>query len=391
MTISILERLLLVLTLPMISWSSGLTFILVPESGSLGPRALAAFQEAADRWSGIFTNDVTISLTVGMKPLGTPLSTTTNRLIADTYADVRTQLLADSNSASAIDQSVDLHLAAGPTIPILTNRTSDGVIITNDPTGMTPYTDNNADSNNRLVQMTYANARALGIRVNSPFPTDAVVELSSSYAWDFNPDDGITGGTYDFVGVATHEIAHALGFISGVDDLDTGSMPKNGQIPNPSTAYLIKMLDLFRYSDLSSSLGVIDFIDDSRSKFLSVDGGATYIAQFADGKNFGDGYQASHWKYGSGAGIMNPTAQAGQLLSISSSDIAALDAIGWNTAGAEADSPEPQPFVLCLIGLFCFVPFMLRRPARERQKVHPARSRECMVQAVHRTIPKLTS
>ena len=44
--------------------------------------------------------------------------------------------------------------------------------------------------------------------------------FSSAFSFDFNPDDGVTAGQMDFIGVAIHEIGHALGFISGVDTYD---------------------------------------------------------------------------------------------------------------------------------------------------------------------------
>jgi hypothetical protein len=262
MKTALLARLLLFVSLPMVSWSSRLTFDLVPETGNPDPGVLAAFQAAA----------------------------------------------------------------AGPT-------------------------------------------------VNSPLLTDAIIDLNNSYAWDLNRDDSITPGTYDFGGVATQEIGNALGFLSRVDELDRYSVPKNGLLPYASTAYLIKMLDLFRYSDLSTSAGALDFTADSRSKFLSVDRGATYIAQFANGKDFGDARQASHWKDGSGLGIMNPSAQAVQWLRISHNDIAALDAIGWNT---QEPAPGPERLALCLIGLLAMVPSMLRRRGEigerrtgRRRRFHP--------------------
>ena len=37
----------------------------------------------------------------------------------------------------------------------------------------------------------------------------------SYYPWNFDPSDG-----YDFVGVASHEMAQAPGFVSGVDFLN---------------------------------------------------------------------------------------------------------------------------------------------------------------------------
>ncbi|MBK7264236.1 MAG: hypothetical protein IPI03_21390 [Rubrivivax sp.] len=48
---------------------------------------------------------------------------------------------------------------------------------------------------------------------------DAFVQFNSNYAFDHDRSNGIGSGQFDFVGIAAHEIGHALGFVSGVDVL----------------------------------------------------------------------------------------------------------------------------------------------------------------------------
>ena len=157
-----------------------------------------------------------------------------------------------------------------------------------------------------------------------------------------NPADGITAGAYDFVGIATHEIGHALGFISGVDILDI----------NSSTTFFtadqftyVSSVDLFRYSTASTAQGVIDWTASTAPKYFSLNGGATAIAGFSTGRTWGDGQQNSHWKDSLGLGIMDPTAARGELLAISANDRTGFDAIGWNLA------PIPEPSTYALFGL----------------------------------------
>src|SRR4029453_8954702 len=50
-------------------------------------------------------------------------------------------------------------------------------------------------------------------------PIDGTLTFNSGVNFDYNPSDGITPGATDFVAVAVHEIGHALGFISAVDDV----------------------------------------------------------------------------------------------------------------------------------------------------------------------------
>jgi hypothetical protein len=123
----------------------------------------------------------------------------------------------------------------------------------------------------------------------------------------------------------------------------------------------VSTLDLFRYSadSVAQGAGVIDWTADNRSKYFSIDGGATSIAAFATGVNFGDGRQASHWKDNLGLGIMDPTAARGELLAISANDIQALDVIGWNLA-----VPEPGTFLL--MGLTLAVFYVTRGFSRVR-------------------------
>jgi hypothetical protein len=42
----------------------------------------------------------------------------------------------------------------------------------------------------------------------------ATISFNKAFSFDFNPDNGINSTSLDFVGTATHEIGHALGFIS---------------------------------------------------------------------------------------------------------------------------------------------------------------------------------
>src|ERR1039458_7015069 len=60
-----LERLLLSVSLPLVSWSSHVTFDLVPETGNRGAGTLAAFPTAAGGWSSTYYDDARGRLIAG--------------------------------------------------------------------------------------------------------------------------------------------------------------------------------------------------------------------------------------------------------------------------------------------------------------------------------------
>jgi hypothetical protein len=324
--------------------ANALTFNFTFVAGT-SAQAQQAFIDAGARWSALFTDNVTLDMTVGQQALGAGiLASTGSRRVSTTYSNFYGALNADITSAT--DTTAVGTLPVGPSFGVLINRTSDNP---NGSGSATPYVDT-AGANNQTVNLTTANAKALGIAPGTgtvgqcTTTCDASIVFGTAFSWDYNPNDGITAGAYDFVGIATHEIGHALGFVSGVDTLDGNSPPVNGPFTANQFTF-VNSLDLFRYSALSTASGVIDYTADTRPKYFSLDKGVTAIAGFSTGRNFGDGQQASHWKDSLGIGIMDPTAAQGELLSISANDILAFDAIGWNL------TPVPEPGTYALFGL----------------------------------------
>ena len=308
-----------------------------------------AFFDAGARWSNVLTDNVTLDMTVGTGSLGAGiLASFGSRTTSFTYSSFYSALNADQSSAS--DAIAAGNLGAGPSFSMLINRTADNP---NGAGSATTYVDTTG-ANNTTIRLTTANAKALGLAAGTgtvgacAATCDASIVLGNSFAYDFNPMDGISAGQLDFVGIATHQIGRALGFMSGVDILDINSPPVNG----PFTAnqfVFVNSLDMFRYSATSAAQGVIDFSADTRNKYFSIDGGVTNIANFSTGRNFGDGQQAGHWKDNLGLGIMDPTTAFGELLAISANDIQAFDVIGWNVASVSNNAPEPS--ALALFGL----------------------------------------
>ncbi len=312
-------------------------------------QAEAAIQVAEDRWSALFSDNVTMNITIGTGALPANVIASTNSTQADySYASVRTALTNDSKSAT--DATAVAHLQGGSNFSELINYTA------NNPNGTgssTAYLDSSG-ANTSTIYMANANAKALGL-LGAGSATDASMTFSNSLAFDFDPTDGITANTLDFVGVVTHEIGHALGFISGVDILDINSTSPNFFNDNDFT--FASTLDLFRYSAASTAAHAIDYTAGNGVKYFSIDGGATVGSQFATGTVHGDGRQASHWKDNLAIGIMDPTFSYGELGAISANDIMAFDAIGWDLNVAAV--PEPSTYALFGLGLAALA--LLRR------------------------------
>jgi hypothetical protein len=313
--------------------AQALSFNFNPEVG-MSQQAIDGFIEAGNIWSSLLSDSVTINIDIGFSSLGAGiLAEAGSEMVAFYYSNFRHFLSQDITSPN--DLIAVSNLPTTSTFDIYLNLTS------NNPNGsgsILPYLDNDDDINNQVIRMTRANAKALGMISSNHLSLDASITFSSDFNFDFDRSDGITSNTLDFVGIAIHEIGHALGFISGVDILDFFSQPANGG-PYPDNAFTyVSPLDLFRYSDASFASGVIDWTADAREKYFSIDGGQTKITTFSTGDNFGDGWQASHWKDNLGIGIMDPTTSYGEFLTISQKDLLAFDVIGWNL------QPDAIPF-----------------------------------------------
>ena len=296
---------------------SGLTFTLIDTGGvSVGSQAWSGFQMAAALWSSYLIDPVNVRLDVGFSTLGASiLGSTGSSSAVVSYAAVRTALTLDATST--IDLTAVANLPLGPSLSFYTNSL-----------GARVY-DNDGSANNTYLDVNTANLKALGIAtdangnpIDDGSSADGSITFNSSFTFDFNPSDGVAAGAIDFVGIAFHEIGHALGFVSGVDIVDYYS---NINL-NPYAVF--STLDLYRYS----ASGTRD-LGYGGTTYFSVNGGATNLGLFSTGEDHGDGRQASHWKDNRGLGIMDPTSvPAGQANVITDLDIQAMDAIGWNRA-----------------------------------------------------------
>lgn len=315
--------------------------ILALESGTANQQQTAAnvvagFQAAGDLWSSYFVDPITINVKIDFTSLGSGIlgSTGNNTATVAWYSGgtspLKAALIADATSSDDTTMIANLQPVTSLGLDMVTIDT--GALVR----------DHDASTNNIELKVPRANLKALGLLAGDATAQDGSIKFSSNFNWDFNPDNGISGGKYDFVGVAAHEIGHLMGFVSGVDKVDV----KDGVDLDDSRVFSV--LDLCRYSanslseDGQPATGAVLDLAYGDTPYVSIDAGVTNLGRFATGSNNGDGRQASHWKDNLGLGIMDPTASSGEFLAITALDIQALDVIGYNI---------PEPGTLALLGL----------------------------------------
>ena len=348
-----------------VAGSHAATINLIDQGGVTGSPAEMGFNIAAGYWAHMLTNNATINLGVKFAALGPGIiGSTGSRRMDYSVADWQAAFNS-TKSLSSIDQNIVLPALTGGGFSGMTTGVNGSG---NNDIGV-PAVQINGKTASKTLYANSSVVKALGGAVATPNDFDGNVTFSSNFSFDFNPSNGITAGQMDFIGVAIHEIGHALGFVSGVDFFDYYSFPNGpgrgalGYDLNDTSVF--SALDMFRYS----APGLID-LTVGGTKYFSVDGGATALMgnTFSTGSYNGDGRQASHWKdaVGCGAqlGIMDPTFCYGQMGFITGLDLAAYDAMGWNlgvdalqyagisTADIYAAAvPEPSTWALMFAGL----------------------------------------
>jgi hypothetical protein len=308
----------------------GFTIVINPTPALAGnAAALAAFYRAANQWVARIADPITVNISADLAPLGPGIiGSASSVLLQAGYNVIRNQMVADAADEGADDAIV----ASVPTAATFT-----GII----PSGSS-FTGNLVASKANLKALGFDSS---GLDLAAGTTTDAFITFSNAFSFDFDNSNGVGPGLTDFETVAAHEIGHALGFFSVVDEVDAGA---TGIDPNP--------FDLFRFENGTANdpATVADFATFARSLTANTASNFDDIMnafRLSTGVNTGDGRQASHWRddalSGITIGIMDPTLAAGVATPVQITDLRVLDLIGYEIVTV----PEPGGLLLMGLGL----------------------------------------
>ena len=289
------------------------------------PAAMQTVQRAAEFWSTALADDVTVTIDAEFASLGAGVAGTMSPIMGNMlYDQLRDVMIADAQSHEMIVSQ----------LPVYQGLTTDGADV--------PDT----------VSVTRANLKALGVTTlpvsNSQFgtgPIDGIMNIADTF----------DNAAADFLQVAIHEIGHALGFVSGVENVDAGASVTN-----------LTTMDMFR---LAPGQGISNFTDAPRvldptkdqvffdgghfnpSRISTIAGLTRGDIPLSTGEATGDGWQASHFKNrnlinGVYLGTMDPVANPAATENASENDKRVLDLIGWDVIYAGPAAPGDWNTVL---------------------------------------------
>jgi FG-GAP-like repeat len=279
--------------------------------------AVNALFAAAQIFESAFTDNITVNIAVGWGEVGgashfTAITGGTggeegqvaSQFVPVTYATLMNYLANDARSADDVTAVNNL-------------------LNTSDPT------------HGGTIQVPLAEARALGLYSASDNALDAWIGFNTSpngWQWSYDPNENPSQGFVDFIGVAAHEISHALGRVAGLGRPFTFDFPIFGYTP----------LDLFRFS----SPGVRDLSGSAQDYFsfnngfkltnnpLPVDQNGRPIYQFQT-----RGGDPADWTNTDSFGFYDQ----GIPLRVSPTDLREMDVLGYSGVPSDDTVSEQVP------------------------------------------------
>lgn len=247
----------------------------------------AAVQYAADQLDALILDPITVSISVSWD--ASVFGEGGFNGEAFSYSSVVSALQSHADTPSAIEAAANL-----------------------------PATDPNRSG---ILYLSDAEAQALGLQSgsNGPGADGSVTFGTDNTTLNFSTTDFAIPGEYDFVGMAEHELTHALGRVGS---------------PAGRPEYI---MDLYRYA----SPGVLQ-TNGENSTYFSIDGGDTDLAAFSTSSDLSD------WAPSVSDDSFDAYADPGVANTISAVDETLLSALGFDvlcfTPGTKILTPEgPVP------------------------------------------------
>ncbi len=249
---------------------------------SLAPAGFTtALQFAADQLDALIANNITISIDVSWD--------TTGQILGEAGPENM-----QNYSYNQVVDALQTHAFSTAAQTAVQNMPS------SDPTG------------GNGVYLSVAQAEALGLMSSSALPDGTATFGTGGTVLNFSTTNLAVAGEEDFVGVAEHELSHAMGR-SGWGDGNTSG--------------LYSLMDLFRFS----SVGVLENNADAAAvtsppAYFSVDDGQTDLADFSTTSDYYD------WAANVTADSFDAFSDVGAANTLSGADQTLMAALGFDVA-----------------------------------------------------------
>ncbi len=264
--------------------------------GANAAAAQASWIAAANVFSANFSDNIHVNITVDAVSGTSVFGGSSTFLASTSWANLRTRMVADATTAN--DNTA---LGAGGSLTLA------------DPTGGAG-----------TWWVSRAEAKAIGL-IADDLNTDGTTTFGAGNPFTFA--GAIVAGTYDFQGVAAHEISEVLGRLG----LSGGTVG--------STANSYSLIDAFSYTGANTrGLG------NGAGNNFSINNGTTLLKLFNNAA--ANGLDSRDWASGSNDAF-NQFSSSGVLNLVSPVDLQLMDVLGYNLVSV----PEPAPAALVLSAL----------------------------------------
>ncbi len=247
--------------------------------GANAAAAKAAWIAASEVFTSHFLDDININITVDALPGTRAFGESFPGLVAISYADLLARVAARATTQSD-------HLALGP------------------QGSMTPFDPTNGTGD---WSVTRAQAKALGVIANDT-KDDGGTTFGAGNPFTFSGP--IAAGTYDFQGIAAHEISEVMGRLG----LCGGGM-------NP-TSKSVSLIDNFSYTGPGTKS-----LRGGAGNFFSIDNGVTLLKLWND--QTANGLDSRDWAGGTNDAF-NQFSGSGVVNAVSAVDLLLMDVIGYD-------------------------------------------------------------